>query len=292
MRAPDLRWFLKKSARKTVAVASEVGGVLATRAPGPTVRVLTYHRFGAAEHDPFCVAVADFERHVATLARLGIAVSLTEVERFLAGTGTLADGSVLVTIDDGCPSVRTHAAPILRRYDVPAVLFVPAGEMLDERRGTTRAPMRGAASTESADDRMSWAELEELARAGVTIGSHAWTHASLGRMPLDAAGEQALRSREEIARRLGQPVTAFAYPFGTRADYSDAIADVVRRAGYTCAFTSQHGGIRSDSDPFALPRVKIEGGEALWMFEASIRGGLDAWRWVDRTLWRMQASGG
>jgi peptidoglycan/xylan/chitin deacetylase (PgdA/CDA1 family) len=231
-----------------------------------------------------CVAVADFERHVATLARLGVAVSLAEVERFLAGTGSLADGSVLVTIDDGCPSVRTHAAPILRRYGVPAVLFVPAGEILDERRGTSPA--------ETAEDRMSWTELEELVRAGVTIGSHAWTHASLGRMPLDAAGEQALRSREEIARRLGQPVTAFAYPFGTRADFNAAIAGAVRRAGYTCAFTSQHGGIRSDSDPFELPRVKIEGGEALWMFEASIRGGLDAWRWVDRTLWRIQASGG
>ena len=285
MRASDLRWFLKKSARKTVAVASEMRGVLTSRPHEPTIRVLTYHRFGDVEHDPFCVSAAEFDRHVATLARLGIAVSLEDVEGFLAGTRTLADGSILVTIDDGCPSALTHAAPILRRYGVPAVLFVPAGEMLDQ-------PRRISGASERPEDRLSWAELEEIARAGVAIGSHAWTHASLGGMSLQAARDQAARSREAIARRLGRPVTAFAYPFGTRADFNAEIAGVIRDAGYTVAFTSQHGGIRGDSDPFELPRVKIEGGEDLWMFEASIRGGLDAWRWIDRTLWRMQASGG
>ena len=284
MRTSDLRWFLKKSARRTVAVASEVGSALSGRSDAPTIRVLTYHRFGDASHDPFCVSAEDFDRHVATLARLGLAVSLADLEAFLAGTRTLADGSVLVTIDDGCPSVRTHAAPTLRRHGVPAVLFVPAGEMLDEPR-----PRTGG---EQPDDRLSWHELEALARDGITIGSHAWTHQSLGRMSDAAAQEQAERSREAICRRLGRDVTAFAYPFGTRADFSDVTADLVRRAGYTCAFTSQHGGIRRDTDPFLLPRVKVEGGEGLWMFEAAIRGGLDAWRWVDRTLWKMQASGG
>jgi peptidoglycan/xylan/chitin deacetylase (PgdA/CDA1 family) len=235
--------------------------------------------------DPFCVRPADFDRHMATLARLGLAVSLDAVEGFLAGTRSLADGSVLVTIDDGCPSLLTHAAPILRRHGIPAVAFVPAGEIGEQ------APRRDDAG-EHPDDRLTWGELESLRAAGITIGSHAWTHHSLGRMPIDAVRDQTARSRELLERRLGQPVTAFAYPFGTRADYTTETAEALRRAGYVCAFTSQHGAIRGDSDPFALPRVKIEGGEDLWMFEASIRGGLDAWRWIDRTLWKMQASGG
>jgi peptidoglycan/xylan/chitin deacetylase (PgdA/CDA1 family) len=282
MRSSDLRWVLKKSARKTVAVAS---GVLHGRSQGPSIRVLTYHRFGDAPHDPFCVRVADFEGHMATLARLGLAVSLADVEAFLAGTRVLADGSVLVTIDDGCPSTLVHAAPILRRHGVPAVAFVPTGEIGDQR--SARDTIQ-----QHPDDRLSWRELVELRDWGIVVGSHAWSHQSLGRMPLAAVREQATRSREALESRLGQPVTAFAYPFGTLADFTAETADVIRESGYSCAFTSQHGAIRADADRFALPRVKIEGGEDLWMFEASIRGGLDAWRWIDRTLWRMQASGG
>ncbi len=285
MRKSDLRWLLKKSARRTIAAASGMGGALGGRSRGPSIRVLTYHRFGNIPQDPFCVRAEDFDRHMATLARLGLAVSLDDFQEFLAGTRTLADGSILVTIDDGCPSLLTHAAPILRRHGVPAVAFVPAGEVGENIGART-------AAAEHPDDRLTWRELEELRHAGITVGSHAWTHQSLGRMSIAAARDQAARSRELIERRLGQRVTAFAYPFGTRADFTTETANVIKETGYTCAFTSQHGAIRGGADRFALPRVKIEGGEDLWMFEASIRGGLDAWRWIDRTLWKMQASGG
>ena len=49
-----------------------------------------------------------------------------------------------------------------------------------------------------------------------------------------------------------------------------------------------HGAIAPGADPLTLPRVKIEGGEGLWMFRAIVDGGLDAWRWVDRFMWRLQ----
>ena len=43
-------------------------------------------------------------------------------------------------------------------------------------------------------------------------------------------------------------------------------------------------------DALALPRVKVEGGERMWMFRLLVRGGLDAWSLADRTLWRLQAA--
>ena len=272
-----MRWLLKKSARKTMALASRMG----TARGG--IHVLTYHRFGNAARDPFCVGTEDFEQQMALLARLGTAVSMADVEALLHDRREPSAGAVLVTIDDGCPSFVEHALPILRRHGIPAVLFVPAGELVD---GT---PARG--NSEEPTDRMTWEELRAVADAGVVVGSHAWTHESLGHMSLDGAREQARRSRAVLEQRLGRPVTTFAYPFGTRADYSPALADMLREAGYTSAFTSQHGAVRADSDPFMLPRVKIEGGEALWMFDASLRGGLDAWRWIDRTMWKLQAAG-
>lgn len=284
MSASRLRWFLKKSARRTFALTHRAGAVYRRVQPHPSVRVLTYHRFGDAVRDPFCVRVEDFDRQMTLLAELGVAVSLAEVESFLNGGSALVDGAVLVTVDDGCPSFVRHALPILQRHRIPAALFVPAGEV------TEGGARRHASPPEQPSDRMTWDELEEAAHAGVSIGSHAWTHESLGRMSLDAARTQAARSRERLEERLGRPVTALAYPFGTRADFSPQVAGVVRSVGYTCAFTSQHGAVLRDSDRYMLPRVKVEGGESLWMFSASVHGALDGWHWVDRALWKLQAA--
>jgi peptidoglycan/xylan/chitin deacetylase (PgdA/CDA1 family) len=188
---------------------------------------------------------------------------------------------VLITIDDGAPSVYTHALPVLHRHRIPAVVFVPAGELGDDD-----APV----GDDGPDARMPRRQVVELARHGLTIGSHAWTHRSLGRMSAAEAHEQAARSRSALEDLVGAPVTAFAYPFGTRADFNDTVAMVLREAGYTTAFTSQHGAIVPGSDALMLPRVKVEGGEDLRMFRALARGALDGWRWVDRTLWRVQAA--
>jgi len=245
------------------------------------VRALTYHRFEETLRDPFSVSPATFERQMAWLANQRSAISLAQLERFIAGEHDLEDGAVLVTIDDGAPSVYEHALPILQRYGIPAVLFVPAGELRDDAsRGYDRGP----------DGRMTREHVIELARSGVTIGSHAFTHRSLGRMSEADARDQALRSRAELEDLLGDYVTSFAYPFGTRADFNGMTAQVLREAGYTSAFTSQHGAIVPGDDALMLPRVKVEGGEGIWMFQCLTRGGLDGWRWVDRTLWKMQAA--
>ena len=93
------------------------------------LRVLTYHAFGFERRDPFCLDPASFEQQVRWLAEQGRAVTLSAVRDFVGGTGVVRDGSVLVTIDDGDAGVGRHAWPILRRYGVPAVAFVIAGEL-------------------------------------------------------------------------------------------------------------------------------------------------------------------
>lgn len=278
------RWCIKKGARQGIAVLAGASdglrGLMAT--PRRSIHVLTYHRFGDARRDPFCVSEDVFAQQMAWLSEHGLAISLADVEAFLRRERDLPTHGALVTIDDACPSVHARALPILRRYQVPAVLFVPAGEL---RRDDARGPM-----DESPDARMTQTQLRELAAAGVTIGSHAWHHRSLGRLSVDDARDEAERSRRDLESLIGKPVTTFAYPFGTRADFNASTRAILLAAGYTTAFTSQHGAVFPDTDPLTLPRIKIEGGEGLWMFRRLTRGGLDGWRWIDRTLWPLQAA--
>jgi peptidoglycan/xylan/chitin deacetylase (PgdA/CDA1 family) len=266
----SLRWYAKKAARRCVALAP-------FRGSQPRVHVLTYHRFVDAPYDPFSVPPTTFERQMRWLREEGRAVSLHDVQEYLQGRSTLRDGSVLVTIDDGEPCLYERALPILERHSIPAIAFVPAGEL-----GGRGAPERS--------DRMSWAQLREASERGLTIGSHAWTHRSLGGRSAAEVGHEIRRSREALEDALGVPVTAFAYPFGTRKDYGADAAAALRKHGFACGFTSQHGALVPGADPYELPRVKIEGGDPAYVFERACSGGLDAWRWVDRTLWRLQAA--
>lgn len=271
------RQLVKRSARHGVAYGSWAIGSLALRKlAGPRVRAITYHRFGDAPGDPWCVPEADFAAQMQWLAREGLAVSLDEVRDFVAGAKPLPDGAVLVTIDDGCKSTVDLALPILRDLGVPAVAFVSAGLV-----------GAGAVAADHAEPYATWDELATLAAARIEIGSHAFDHRSLGRMTLAEAREQAELSRARIAERLGAPARSFAYPFGTRADCGPETDRMLADVGYEIAFTAVHGAIRPGMAPIALPRVKVEGGESLAMFQLSCRGAMDAWQIADEISGRL-----
>ena len=267
------RWVVKKAARRGVVAAWEAARRF-TRASG-AMRVLTYHRFGPSVRDPFCVSDALFEAQMKYLRERDLVVSLADVHAYLDGKpGRM--GGVLVTIDDGCRSVATRAASVLAKYRIPAVAYVIAGAI-------------GGRGKD--EPYMDWDEIRELTACGLTIGSHAHEHRSLGALSEAEAASEGRRSRELLEDRLGTAVESFAYPFGTRADYGPKTMRALARVGYRSAFTSQHGHLRPGVHPMALPRIKVEGGEGAWMFERICAGGMDGWRWADRFLWRLQAGG-
>ena len=268
------RWIAKKLARRGVAW---LGSALALAATRPRVRVLTYHRFGQVPRDPFCLPREHFEQQVRWLAERRRAISLEELGAFLAGERELPDGAVLVTIDDGHRSTFHEALPVLRDHAVPAVAFVSAGLVGDED-----------AAREAPEPYMSWDELAALPEGGVAVGSHAMSHRSLGGLSPDQVRVEASDSRQLLEERTGRTVDAFAYPFGTRADFGPGTGRALREAGYRWAFTSQHGAIAPGLDPIELPRIKIEAGEGLGMFRAACGGAMDAWRALDWALWRLQ----
>jgi len=237
-----------------------------------------YHRFGDIACDPFCVSVNQFDRQMRYLAENKLAVSFDELEEFLAGKRQLSVDSVIITVDDGFHSVYSEMLPVLRRWEIPAVAYVSPSLIGTEGNASRRY--------------MTWDELGQLAESGVVIGSHAWSHRSLGRLSVEEVREEADRSREELRKRLSIDTTTFAYPYGTRADFSELTGNVLRQSGYRTAFTTQHGGIVPDCDAIELPRIKVERGDPMWMFRQLCRGGIDGWRHVDRFLWRLQKSPG
>lgn len=268
-------------ARTTVAATSWWSGLSTARSLllGPAVRVLTYHRFRHAPSDRFSVAPDEFARQMAWIGRTRRAVSLDDVLDFVAGRRTLPDGAVLVTIDDGFADVASVALPVLESLAIPAVAFIPAGGLDEQGVGASED---GAKLTRD--------QVRSVARCGIEVGSHGWSHQSLGILDADSARYEIEHSRARLESVTGQRVRAFAYPYGTRLDYTEATRLELARCGYTCAFTSQHGCVLPGHDALELPRIKVEGGWDDRLFQRAMCGALDAWGTVDRFAFRFQAT--
>lgn len=267
------RWRIKKAARAGVVLASAVSGSLAVRRllDRPRLRVITYHRFGYADRDAWCVPPEDFEAQMAWLAAQRLAVSLDDALAFARGERALADGSILVTMDDGFSSVLSVAAPILKRHGIPAVAYVTTSVLGNAEAG------RGAGEAF-----LTWDELREAEASGMTIGSHGHTHRSMARLSEAEARDEARRSKDLLEARLGKAVDSFAYAYGMRKDESPATAALLSECGYRSVFISQHGTVRAGANPLRLPRIKVEAGEPVSFFKLLCQGGMDAWSIADR----------
>jgi peptidoglycan/xylan/chitin deacetylase (PgdA/CDA1 family) len=89
---------------------------------------------------------------------------------------------------------------------------------------------------------LGWAELEEMSKAGIEIGSHTKNHVSLPAETPDVIAEELAGSKKQLERYLGRPVRHFAYPGG---QFTPGVVEAVERAEYAFAYTACRHGDRS-----------------------------------------------
>ncbi len=105
-----------------------------------SLTVLNYHRIADPQRegeDTFRPNISaspeQFERQMDYLTRWFRVVSLREVVDWLDGRHRLPPYAALITFDDGYLDNYTHAYPILRRYGLPAVIFLATGYLETDR---------------------------------------------------------------------------------------------------------------------------------------------------------------
>lgn len=220
-------------------------------------RILTYHSVGMRDHE-MNVCRGDFRAQMEWLAAQGAAISLAQAARCEPG--------VAVTFDDGYRDNLTHATPVLLELGIPATVFVVAGRvggLLDHDHDPETSRL------------MSWDELEELASAGIEIGAHSLTHGRLSTLSEAEQNHEIAESRRMIADRLSIEAAAFAYPFGTAADYTDTTVRLVREAGFSCAVSNRYGPNLPEACPWTLRRIWIDSTDTFESFQAKVDGRLD-----------------
>ena len=237
-------------------------------------RVLVYHSVSDDPRNPFAVEPAAFHAQMAHLRAHREVVPLAVLASAVASNSALPRGAVAVTFDDGYLDNYEAAFPVLSMFSIPATIFLVAGSVRDAGRSA------GAGGTEITF--MSWDQAKEMAGGGIAFGSHTMTHPSLSGLGKEAVREELRESKSLIERRLGRTIDAVAYPYGTHRDVDAGVLAEARSAGYTHACMAVNGTVGAGTDPFAIPRTKIEFGDDMATFRRALDGALDVFTLLDR----------
>lgn len=249
---------------------------------------LLYHRVNrlTPDHWDLCVTAKHFGEHLDVIRRLS--------------------PRPRVTFDDGYADNYLSALPLLERYDVPGIFFIVSGaigrktemwwdaidrlfpnpaeyqsqfwrmrqlpyeeqeESLDAlfaERNFSRNPRAGRRM-------MTEDELIALAKSPLAeIGAHTATHPVLAKLSHVRQQSEIIQSKAYLEGLLSRGITAFSYPNGMRADYTAETTQIVREAGFSCAYSAfDHDDW---NDAFQLPRTMVRDwdGEE---FERRTKGG-------------------
>ena len=212
------------------------------------VPILVYH--GIFPHHPgqtpeqieYDVSPENFEAQMTYLRDSGYRViSLVSLVDALTKGDTVPAKSVVITFDDGSENQYVHAFPILKKFCFTATFFVYPAPIVAGHSGF-----------------MSFEQLRELQKAGMTIESHTRTHPRLTAIKnvlgVDGFEWQFKGSKTVLEKELGTTVDIVAFPFGLHNALSDS---VMKAVGYRAARGFPAGGWNSKSTIFALKAFEI-----------------------------------
>jgi len=200
--------------------------------------ILMYHHIDSdSKESKLSVSPESFRRQMKFLKDNNYnVVSLDKLVELIESKKPMPYKTIAITFDDGYKDNYTEAFPLLKKYDIPASIFIAANKI-------------------GKQGYLSWQELEEMASYGIDIGSHTLTECYLP----DIKDKRKLYreiydSRKIIKDRLPSEATFIAYCSG---GFNENIKQMAMRAGYAGACATNPGKDYPDDDIYALKRVRI-----------------------------------
>lgn len=285
------RMHLKRAIKSGAGLAAVAASAFVRRSTATTGCILAYHRvadldFVDPRHDDWNVPPAVFERQLLALMACADIVPLTDLLPRCQNSTTAGRPAVALTFDDGYANFHSQVLPLLRRYQVPATVFVVTSLIGSEGPPPfdSWSVKHGNRLDSEAWRPMNWAELKECAASGlVAIGGHSHEHLKATDLSPRELADEARRSRQILLSELSD-VRCYAYPYGSsRLGYvPDSYVSAVAEAGYDVAVTFDLGRVTAETDPLRMPRVEAHGVDGEAIIQAKVIGSLAPYWLTDR----------
>lgn len=207
------------------------------------IPVLTYHYITNNPNpkdiarDSLEVPPDKFEEQMMYLSANGYTtISLDTMYAILNGQAAKPSKPIVLTFDDGYIDFYTNAFPIMRRFNIHSVSFIPTGLI-----GTGYY--------------MNWDQIKEIQATGlVTFEDHTVSHFNLAGLSYAEALKEMIDSKNTLQSQTGYPVNFIAYPYGISNGF---VQQAAKEAGFVGGFGTYFGKVGGIS--MNMPRIKVSG---------------------------------
>jgi len=208
--------------------------------------VILYHHVSDSTPPSTSISPAQFEAQMDYLEQNNFTVvPLLELTEKLRQGEPLPDKTVAISFDDSYVSVYDSAYPRLKKRGWPFTFFVNTNSVSTSKFFVT------------------WEQLREMSKHGVTIANHTTQHNHLPRREKNETEKQwqarvaaeITNAQLKIEQELGSAPKILAYPFG---EYDVQLQKIAKKLGYI-AFGQQSGALYSDGDLQSVPRFPFGG---------------------------------
>ena len=214
------------------------------------IKILCYHDVSDSK-DAYAISPDLLEKHIDYLLQQGYtfidAQTYVDINK---GIAQRPNKPVMLTFDDGYMSFYTQVYPLLRKYNIPAMLSIVGSWMNGEK-------------PSEIGELVTWPQLKEMQQSGlVTIASHSYalhrwaevnpyndksipaqsrlfinnryetSEAFVSRIKFDL-----YRVQQQMQANLGQPARFLVWPYG---GYNEAALEVAKEQGFIATFGLNH----------------------------------------------------
>ena len=233
--------------------------------------ILMYHSIGD-NNAFFTVREEGFEKQLDFLYQQNFTViSLLELIKRIKQKESLAH-TVVITFDDGYKDNYDVAFPLLKKYKMPATIFLTTdyiGSSMKLKGGMV-LPM------------VSKKEIQEMVESGyVEFMPHTKSHVRYTVDNLESFLQEVRESRKIVETLTGRSASFFAYPAGK---YDQTLVESIKKEGFDGAVTVEEGLVYAQSDFFVLKRNAVDSMTSMTAFKGKVSSAVE---WYERLkLWK------
>ena len=157
---------------------------------------------------------------------------------------------VILTFDDGYADQYTQAFPILLQHHAHATFFITTGNV--GRR-----------------NHLTWAQIREMARSGMSIGGHNVQHVDLAKLSPAQQKAQIEGCLSSLRERAGISADTYAYPSGM---FNRATLKILAKEPIELAFTTDPSHRLGIAPRFEVTRLRVKDITTITAFERFFPG--------------------
>lgn len=222
-----------------------------------TVSILLYHSVDN-QNWKHSVNPDIFEKQMKYLKEKYHIISLEDAVSWVQGKKQVLPSSIVITFDDGYKDNYEKVFTILKKYNIPATIFLT----------TNLAKMEKLAFLE----RLTETEVKQLADSKlVSIEAHGQSHKNLLALSVSELEQEIVKSKEEVLRMTDRSPQFFAYPFGNKnKDVESAVSK-----HFKAALGIKEGSLKQHSNLFSLGRIQVDKSVTFFEFRLKLTGAVD-----------------